>query len=90
MAPRENGSKASESTMNGPPGTMTIDRNIQKLLKTYRIEVAASASSMVSTVCAFPLDSVKTRMQARKYGGFVDCVQTTYRKEKVKGFFRGM
>ncbi len=98
MAPRDNTGKqpepkvkdaSSRAANDKNTGSVTMDRNVQRLLKTYRIEAAASASSMVSTVCAFPLDSVKTRMQAHKYHGFVDCVQATYRKEGVKGFFRG-
>ncbi|KAL8967894.1 MAG: hypothetical protein Q9197_005173 [Variospora fuerteventurae] len=32
--------------------------------KQYRTEIAASSSSLLSTFAAYPLDSVKTRMQA--------------------------
>ncbi|KAI4201790.1 MAG: hypothetical protein LQ350_002990 [Teloschistes chrysophthalmus] len=32
--------------------------------KQYRTEIAASSSSILSTFAAYPLDSVKTRMQA--------------------------
>lgn len=65
-------------------------RGQQKMfVKRYRTEVAASASSVLSTVTAFPLDSVKTRMQTYKYSGFVDCVRHTYQTEKLRGFFRG-
>ena len=46
-------------------------------------------SSVLSTVSAFPLDSVKTRMQTYKYAGFLDCVRNTYQTEKLRGFFRG-
>jgi hypothetical protein len=59
------------------------------LVKRYRVEVAASASSVLSTMTTFPLDSVKTRMQTYKYSGFVDCVRHTYQTEKLRGFFRG-
>ncbi|CAI0645120.1 unnamed protein product [Colletotrichum noveboracense] len=62
----------------------------QRLVKRYRTEIAASTSSMFSTVVAFPLDSVKTRMQTYRYEGFLDCVRHTYRTEKLKGFFRGV
>lgn len=51
--------------------------------------MAASASSVLSTLATFPLDSVKTRMQTYKYNGFVDCVRHTYETEKLRGFFRG-
>ncbi|KAL6855074.1 hypothetical protein ACO1O0_006212 [Amphichorda felina] len=60
------------------------------LVKRYRTEVAASTSSVFSTLAAFPLDSVKTRMQTYQYGGFLDCVRHTYRTEKLAGFFRGV
>ncbi|GKT86715.1 mitochondrial carrier protein [Colletotrichum tofieldiae] len=60
----------------------------QRLVKRYRTEIAASTSSMFSTVVAFPLDSVKTRMQTYRYEGFLDCVRHTYRTEKLRGFFR--
>ncbi|SPQ27613.1 492a95f5-a562-4e36-9aec-595c4dd8e970 [Thermothielavioides terrestris] len=46
----------------------------QRLIKHYRVEVAASASSVLSTLTTFPLDSVKTRMQTYRYAGFLDCV----------------
>jgi hypothetical protein len=58
-------------------------------IKRYKTEVAASMSSVLSTASAFPLDSVKTRMQTYKYSGFLDCVRNTYQTEKLRGFFRG-
>lgn len=61
----------------------------KRFIKRYRTEVAASASSVLSTLATFPLDSVKTRMQTYKYSGFVDCVRHTYETEKLRGFFRG-
>lgn len=61
----------------------------QRLIKRYRTEIAASTSSVFSTVVAFPLDSVKTRMQTYRYDGFLDCVRHTYRTEALRGFFRG-
>ncbi|KAH8907321.1 integral membrane ornithine transporter of mitochondria [Coniochaeta sp. PMI_546] len=62
----------------------------ERWVKRYRTEVAASMSSVLSTVSAFPLDSVKTRMQTYKYAGFLDCVRNTYQTEKLRGFFRGV
>lgn len=62
---------------------------ILRFAKRYRTEVAASMSSALSTAAAFPLDSVKTRMQTYKYSGFIDCVRHTYQTEKLRGFFRG-
>ncbi|OAA68792.1 mitochondrial carrier protein [Niveomyces insectorum RCEF 264] len=62
----------------------------QRWVKRYRTEVCASMSSVLSTACAFPLDSVKTRMQTYKYAGFVDCLKATYHAEGLRGFFRGV
>lgn len=62
----------------------------KRWVKRYRTEVSASLSSILSTACAFPLDSVKTRMQTYKYAGFVDCVKKTYHTEGMRGFFRGV
>ncbi|KAL2155292.1 hypothetical protein VTH82DRAFT_33 [Thermothelomyces myriococcoides] len=62
----------------------------QRLVKQYRVEVAASASSVLSTLTTFPLDSVKTRMQTYRYAGFLDCVKHTYNTENFRGFFRGV
>ncbi|RQM05307.1 hypothetical protein DH86_00001838, partial [Scytalidium sp. 3C] len=62
----------------------------KKWIKRYRTEIAASTSSVLSTFFAFPLDSVKTRMQTYKYNNFVDCVRHTYQTEKIGGFFRGV
>jgi hypothetical protein len=76
-----------------PQGTETKHahrKQPQRWVKRYRTEVSASASSVLSTAAAFPLDSVKTRMQTYKYSGFLDCVRHTYRAEKLRGFFRGV
>ncbi|MCJ1255725.1 hypothetical protein MMC24_003542 [Lignoscripta atroalba] len=57
--------------------------------KKYRTEIAASSSSVLSTFVAYPLDSVKTRMQAYRFNNFTDCVQHTYKTEGFKSFWRG-
>ncbi|KAI5813393.1 mitochondrial carrier domain-containing protein [Pyronema omphalodes] len=61
----------------------------QEYARKYRTEIAASASSCVSTFIAFPLDSVKTRMQAYKFRSFWDCVTQTKQNEGMRGFWRG-
>ncbi|KAF2117757.1 mitochondrial carrier domain-containing protein [Lophiotrema nucula] len=58
--------------------------------KRYRTEVAASSSSLLSTFVAYPLDSVKTRLQAYKFNSFTDCVRHTWRTEGFHGFWRGV
>ena len=37
----------------------------------------------------YPLDSVKTRLQAYKFASFSDCLRHTYRTEGLHGFYRG-
>ncbi|KAF2801113.1 mitochondrial carrier [Melanomma pulvis-pyrius CBS 109.77] len=58
--------------------------------KRYRTEVAASSSSLLSTFAAYPLDSVKTRLQAYNFKSFPDCVRHTYQTEGFYGFYRGV
>ncbi|KAI9804040.1 MAG: hypothetical protein M1833_000321 [Piccolia ochrophora] len=70
-----------------PP--MTGDRPT-RWLKTYRTEIAASSSSVMSTLVAFPLDSVKSRMQTYKFNSVANCISHTYKTEGVKGFTRGV
>ncbi|KAI0878484.1 mitochondrial carrier protein [Hypoxylon argillaceum] len=62
----------------------------RRWVKRYRTEVAASSASVLSTVTAFPLDSVKTRMQTYPYDGALHCVRSTYNSEGMRGFFRGV
>ncbi|KAF1970512.1 mitochondrial carrier [Bimuria novae-zelandiae CBS 107.79] len=58
--------------------------------KRYRTEVAASSSSLLSTFVAYPLDSVKTRLQAYQFKSFTDCILHTYKTEGLHGFYRGV
>jgi solute carrier family 25 carnitine/acylcarnitine transporter 20/29 len=37
----------------------------------------------------YPMDTVKTRVQAGLFTGFSDCAKATIKKEGVKGFYRG-
>ncbi|AEO61651.1 hypothetical protein MYCTH_2312027 [Thermothelomyces thermophilus ATCC 42464] len=80
------------SAPSSAPASSGVDAisSYQRLVKRYRVEVAASASSVLSTLTTFPLDSVKTRMQTYRYAGFLDCVKHTYSTEKFRGFFRGV
>ncbi|EWC45751.1 hypothetical protein DRE_05088 [Drechslerella stenobrocha 248] len=57
--------------------------------KRYRTEIAASTSSVFSTLSSFPLDSVKTRMQTYRFNSFWDCVIQTHHTEGIRGFWRG-
>lgn len=72
------------------PSTTRGRDHANSFVRRYRTEIAASSSSVFSTMVAFPLDSVKTRMQTYQYNGFADCVKHTYRTENLAGFFRGV
>ncbi|ETS78760.1 hypothetical protein PFICI_08613 [Pestalotiopsis fici W106-1] len=62
----------------------------RRWIKRYRTQVSASSASVLSTITAFPLDSVKTRLQTYPYNGFLHCVGKTYQSEGIRGFFRGV
>lgn len=71
------------------PQLSTGGEKPRRWVKRYRTEVSASSASVLSTISAFPLDSVKTRLQTYPYNGFLHCVKDTYQSEGVRGFFRG-
>ena len=71
------------------PQLTTGSEKPRRWVKRYRTEVSASSASVLSTVSAFPLDSVKTRLQTYPYNGFLHCVRETYQSEGLRGFFRG-
>lgn len=83
----KDGPRPAENMTKQQPQAKQVEH--KRFIKRYRTEVAASGSSVLSTLATFPLDSVKTRMQTYKYSGFVDCVRHTYETEKLRGFFRG-
>lgn len=74
------------------PGSQRLwsSEQIKIWTKKYRTEVAASSSSLLSTFVAYPLDSIKTRIQIYKFKSFRDCVRSTYQKEGFHGFWRGV
>jgi solute carrier family 25 (mitochondrial carnitine/acylcarnitine transporter), member 20/29 len=78
-----------ERTMPQLNATNTVSPKPKRWIKRYRTEVCAGSASVLSTLTAFPLDSVKTRLQTYPYAGFTDCVRSTYQKEGLHGFFRG-
>ncbi|KAI9657558.1 MAG: hypothetical protein M1831_004174 [Alyxoria varia] len=80
------------SSVSEPPAAMawTALSDENKLwMKRYRTEISASTASLCSTFSAYPLDSMKTRMQAYKFSSFLDCVRKTYYSEGYNGFWRG-
>ncbi|KAF2235131.1 mitochondrial carrier [Viridothelium virens] len=61
----------------------------KRWLKKYRTEFSASSASLLSTLIAYPLDSIKSRMQAYNFKTSWTCARHTYNTEGVHGFWRG-
>ncbi|CCG84685.1 protein of unknown function [Taphrina deformans PYCC 5710] len=57
---------------------------------TWAVPASAFLSSLVSTICAYPVDTVKSRLQTHPYNGALDCVTKTWALEGPKAFFRGV
>lgn len=60
------------------------------ILEPYKVGILSYTSSLFSTLCGYPLDSIKTRMQTHPYKNALDCFQTTIKTEGVRGLFRGI
>ncbi|PLW17757.1 hypothetical protein PCANC_09064 [Puccinia coronata f. sp. avenae] len=80
--------------MDGPSKTMapwlSLETPLKKTLYHHRTTVSAAISSMLATMAAFPLDSIKSRLQVNNYDSVMDCVKKTYVEEGPKGFYRGI
>lgn len=63
---------------------------LSSMLYEYRTIIAASAASTGGTLWAFPLDSIKTRLQTHGYPSINACIRATYAEEGLRGFFRGI
>ncbi|KAM0753835.1 mitochondrial carrier [Meredithblackwellia eburnea MCA 4105] len=75
----------------GRQGKGTVNKEqLNEFLYVHRNTIAAATGSLVSTVAGFPLDSVKSRLQVKRYSSVLDCVRKTYHAEGVQGFFRGV
>lgn len=61
-----------------------------KLLEPYKVGILSYTSSLVSTLCGYPLDSIKTRMQTHSYKNAFDCFNKTVKNEGIRGLFRGI
>ncbi|KAF2872590.1 mitochondrial carrier domain-containing protein [Massariosphaeria phaeospora] len=97
MPERKDGGTAANDLYSSRPNDLTdVSRSVlrseqaKRWAKKYRTEIAASSSSLLSTFTAYPLDSVKTRLQAYKFNSFSDCVRHTYKTEGFHGFYRGV
>ncbi|KAH7125435.1 mitochondrial carrier domain-containing protein [Dendryphion nanum] len=96
MPERRSGEGHADNATSRPRDMTEVSRTVlrseqaKRWTKRYRTEVAASSSSLLSTFVAYPLDSVKTRLQAYKFNSFTDCVRHTYKTEGFHGFWRGV
>ncbi|SCV69089.1 BQ2448_2109 [Microbotryum intermedium] len=73
------------------PMTATpLPAEFAQFLFTHRNLLAAASASFVSTIAGFPLDSIKARIQVKRYSGVLDCARCTFAEEGVAGFFRGV
>ena len=88
--PAKNGDSQQTASTVLPNASAILNNNTKLWMKRYRTEISASSASLLSTLSAYPLDSVKTRMQAYKFTNFLDCVRHTYATEGANGFWRGV
>ena len=76
----------------GPPTSreLATSPNVhQHPFKKNRTLIASSTASTISVALGFPLDTIKTRMQAKKHANVVACVMDIYKTEGLRGFMRG-
>lgn len=59
-------------------------------LAPWKIPMLSYTASMVSTTMGYPLDSIKTRMQAHRYANSWVCFRTTVANEGFRGLYRGI
>ncbi|SGY72795.1 BQ5605_C005g03210 [Microbotryum silenes-dioicae] len=80
-----------KSIRSAPSTTATpLPAEFAQYLFTHRNLFAAATASFVSTIAGFPLDSIKARIQVKRYSGVLDCARCTFAEEGVAGFFRGV
>jgi solute carrier family 25 carnitine/acylcarnitine transporter 20/29 len=58
------------------------------------VALCGSLTGVIVWLATFPIDVVKTRIQADsflspKYNGMLDCTKATFRAEGFKGFYKG-
>lgn len=61
-------------------------------LDTSHFSVFSSCSKVIATVCTYPFQLVRARLQDQhqSYKGATDVILTTYRNEKLIGFYKGL
>ncbi|TSK28137.1 Solute carrier family 25 member 48 [Bagarius yarrelli] len=70
-----------------------VSETSPSIMSVFRLDdfLAGWIGGASSVIVGHPLDTVKTRLQAGKgYKNAFDCIVTTYKKETVTGFFKGL
>ena len=59
---------------------------------THSLLFLSLSSGVIGTTCIFPIDTIKTRLQASRgtYRGPLHCLTSILSKEGVPGFYRGL
>ncbi|BGP22831.1 mitochondrial carrier protein, carnitine/acylcarnitine translocase [Rhodotorula toruloides] len=78
------------SAGSSPSPAAASDETWREFTYENRNTIAAITASFCSTVAGFPLDSVKSRLQVKRYSSVLDCARRTYAEEGIRGFFRGV
>lgn len=67
-----------------------MDENTRnRLLKTYKTQVASATSTICATLAVTPLENVKTRMQTHNFRNIYQCSRYIWRTEGLRGYFAG-
>ncbi|GLB04335.1 hypothetical protein AtubIFM57258_010300 [Aspergillus tubingensis] len=60
-----------------------------KLLKSYKTQVASASSTVFATLAVTPLENVKTRMQTHNFQNVAQCIRYLWRTEGPRGYVAG-
>ncbi|RAK83163.1 mitochondrial carrier [Aspergillus costaricaensis CBS 115574] len=70
--------------------TLTMDEATRnKLLKSYKTQVASASSTVFATLAVTPLENVKTRMQTHNFQNVAQCIRYLWRTEGPRGYVAG-
>eukprot|EP01103_Thecamoeba_quadrilineata_P002642 TRINITY_DN1255_c0_g1_i2.p1 TRINITY_DN1255_c0_g1~~TRINITY_DN1255_c0_g1_i2.p1 ORF type:complete len:284 (+),score=28.82 TRINITY_DN1255_c0_g1_i2:65-916(+) len=76
--------------MQGTSTSTLLPENLQGLLCTYKHMFAAISSTCCSSVFGYPLDNLKTRMQAYHFKSLKNCTKASLQKEGLLGLYKGV
>ncbi|KAI8810263.1 mitochondrial carrier domain-containing protein [Cladochytrium replicatum] len=73
-----------------PGHSWDVQSSVDRFLYNNEIVIAATSASILSVLAGYPFDSLKTRMQAYRFGSAWACLTQTYAAEGLAGFYRGV